>query len=79
MQMGRDIIHPSISKYILRRYLDPPNPPQSHFLRRYDWSPRECLDVLDVFMTIEWFGIVNFQPARATVGEDENGRTFVAT
>ena len=28
-------------------------------------------------MTIEWFGIVNFQPARATVGEDENGRTFV--
>ena len=32
---------PYTSKYLLRRDLEPPNPPQSHLLRRYDWRPRD--------------------------------------
>ena len=31
---------PYTSKYLLRRYLDPPTSPQSHLLRRYDSRPR---------------------------------------
>ena len=30
-----------LQSYLLRRYLDSLNPPQSHLLRRYDWSPRD--------------------------------------
>ena len=33
-------LNPSLGlqPYLLRRYLDPPNPLQSHLLKRYDWS-----------------------------------------
>ena len=44
--------NPYTSKYRLRRYLDPPNPPQSHLLRRYDGRPRLWKVLLILFSII---------------------------